>query len=111
MTLPLAPHQPSAETRTAKRGVFGRLPPSRRRCFCVTCDVLYSALILFVVVATANHFILFVAAGAAICGVAWVSNRLLRNLLPIEDYALWVVRTHMPEKQTVGWECFILRSP
>ena len=57
----------------------------------------YPTLILVVIVATANHFILDAVAGALVCGIAWRSERVLLNLLPLEDWFLWCLRMHKPE--------------
>ena len=40
-------------------------------------------------------------AGAVVCGLAWAGNRVLLNLLPVEDYFLWCVRIHKPERRAV----------
>ena len=102
MTLPLSTNSISTSTREAKRNVCAKLP-SWRRCLCIACGVLYPAIILFAVIATANHFILDVVAGAIVCGLAWMSNRLLLNLLPLEDYFLWLLRIHKPEEEPEAW--------
>ncbi|KAL8782847.1 MAG: hypothetical protein Q9195_009554 [Heterodermia aff. obscurata] len=102
MTLPLSPNSISTSSGKAKRSGYTKLP-SWRRCLCITCGVLYPAIILFAVIATANHFILDVVAGALVCGLAWVSNRLLLNLLPLEDCFLWLLRIHKPEVETEAW--------
>jgi hypothetical protein len=57
----------------------------------------YPTLILVVIVATANHFVLDAVAGAIVCGIAWRSERVLLNLLPLEDWFLWCLRMHKPE--------------
>ena len=49
------------------------------------------------IVATANHFILDAVAGAVVCGIAWRSEKVLLNLLPLEDWFLWCLRMHKPE--------------
>jgi hypothetical protein len=41
-------------------------------------------------------------AGAMVCGIAWTGNRVLLNLLPLEDYFLWLVRIHKPVSNVVG---------
>ena len=65
--------------------------------------MLYPLTILIAIIATANHFILDAVAGAVVCGIAWTSNTLLLNLLPLEDWFLWVVRIHFPERRVVDW--------
>lgn len=70
------------------------------RVFAVMMKVLgiaYPTLILVCIVATANHFILDAVAGALVCGVAWKSERVLLNLVPLEDWFLWCLRMHKPE--------------
>jgi hypothetical protein len=57
--------------------------------------------ILAAIIATANHFILDAVAGALVCVFGWWANSILLNLLPIEDYFLWVLRMHKPERQIV----------
>jgi hypothetical protein len=59
--------------------------------------IAYPTLILVCIVATANHFILDAVAGAMVCGVAWKSERVLLNLVPLEDWFLWCLRMHKPE--------------
>ena len=56
------------------------------------------------IIATANHFVLDAVAGAMVCGVAWYGNRVLLNLLAVEDYFLWCVRIHKPERPGVDAE-------
>lgn len=61
----------------------------------------YPLTILAAIIATANHFILDAVAGAFVCVFGWWANSILLNLLPIEDYFLWVLRMHKPERQIV----------
>ncbi|KAI2785859.1 hypothetical protein POX_h09621 [Penicillium oxalicum] len=70
---------------------------SWRRMLCLTLGFLYPFTILVAIVATANHFILDAAAGALVCALGWNFNGILLNLLPFEDYFLWLVRIHKPE--------------
>ena len=72
--------------------------PSLRRLACIAIGFSYPFLILVAIVATANHFILDAVAGAMVCAVGWWGNRVLLNLLPLEDYFLWVLRTHKPAR-------------
>jgi len=78
--------------------------PSPRRLLCIFLGVAYPTIILIAIVATANHFILDAVAGAMVCGLAWTGNRLLLNLLVLEDYFLWCVRIHKPVRRAVYWE-------
>ena len=64
----------------------------------------YPTLILVCIVATANHFILDAVAGAVVCGIAWRCERLLLNLLPLEDWLLWCLRMHKPDVESVEGE-------
>ncbi len=77
--------------------------PSWRRAACITIGFLYPFTILVAIVATANHFILDAVAGAVVCGIAWNGNDILLNLLALEDWFLWCLRAHFPEKGIEGW--------
>ncbi|KAK5213720.1 hypothetical protein LTR47_000760 [Exophiala xenobiotica] len=70
--------------------------PSTRRLVCLAIGFMYPFAILVAIVSTANHFILDAVAGALICGVGWNTNGVLLNLLPLEDWFLWMVRIHKP---------------
>jgi hypothetical protein len=74
--------------------------PSFRRIMCLAIGIAYPTIILIAIIATANHFILDAVAGAIVCGLAWTGNRMLLNLLPLEDYFLLLVRIHKPEQST-----------
>ncbi|KAF2744946.1 integral membrane protein [Sporormia fimetaria CBS 119925] len=106
-TIPLAPkHQRSrsfAIPLSESRSLRLRLP-SARRLLCLMIGIAYPAIILIAIVATANHFILDAVAGAMVCGLAWVGNRVLLNLLPLEDYFLWLVKIHKPERRVLGFD-------
>ena len=108
LSLPLAPQHQRSRTlslRTPYAGKTLRLRlPSARRLACLVVGVAYPAIILTAIVATANHFILDAVAGAMVCGLAWTGNRVLLNLLPLEDYFLWCVRIHKPETRGVLFE-------
>lgn len=67
-----------------------------RRIAIVCTGMLYPAIILTAIVATANHFILDAVAGATACLLAWNLNGVLLNLLPLEDYFLNALRIHKP---------------
>jgi hypothetical protein len=108
LSLPLAPqHQRSSllsmHTPFAGKTIRVRVP-SARRLACLVVGVAYPAIILVAIVATANHFVLDAVAGAMVCGLAWTGNRVLLNLLPLEDYFLWCVRIDKPERKAVMWE-------
>ncbi|KAL2153843.1 hypothetical protein VTH82DRAFT_2518 [Thermothelomyces myriococcoides] len=74
-----------------KRGRLGW-----RRLAIVCIGMIYPAIILTAIVATANHYVLDAVAGAIACILAWNFNDLLLNLLPLEDYFLALVRIHKP---------------
>ncbi|KAL2170651.1 hypothetical protein VTG60DRAFT_4576 [Thermothelomyces hinnuleus] len=74
-----------------KRGHLGW-----RRLAIVCIGMIYPAIILTAIVATANHYVLDAVAGAIACIIAWNFNDLLLNLLPLEDYFLALVRIHKP---------------
>ncbi|KAJ9626852.1 hypothetical protein H2204_009868 [Knufia peltigerae] len=103
MTIPLAPqhrrsqsiHLPFFNNSHPELAPQIRLP-SRRRLACLAIGFTYPFAILVAIVSTANHFILDAVAGAMICGLGWNMNRMLLNLLPFEDWFLWVVRIHKP---------------
>ena len=78
--------------------------PAPRRLACLALGIAYPAIILVAIVATANHFVLDAVAGAIVCGCAWTGNRVLLNLLPLEDYFLAVVRIHKPERRAVWFD-------
>ena len=74
---------------------------SWKRISLIAGGMLYPAIILSAIVATANHFVLDAVAGAIVCTIAWNANGFLLNLLAVEDYFLWVVRIHKPSKALV----------
>lgn len=98
LTIPLAPPHRRPRTLPLAMGLRIRVP-SARRLLCLFLGTAYPATILFAIVATANHFLLDAVAGAMVCGIAWKGNGLLLNLIPLEDYFLWLVRIHKPERE------------
>jgi hypothetical protein len=103
MTIPLAPQHRRSRTVHLSRSLRMRLP-SPRRLLCLFLGIAYPTIILIAIVATANHFILDAVAGAIVCACAWTGNGVLLNLLPLEDYFLWCVRIHKPERRAVWFE-------
>lgn len=108
-TLPLAPQHRRSKTLILR--LFNRLHPSLaprlrlpswRRLGLVILGISYPSAILIAIVATANHFILDAVAGALVCGAGWYGNTLLLNLLPLEDYFLWLVRIHKPAVEAIS---------
>ncbi|KAL2824466.1 hypothetical protein BDW59DRAFT_147388 [Aspergillus cavernicola] len=100
MTIPLPAHH-RLPTRI-RIGPFGVINiPSWHRLTCLTLGFAYPSIILAAIVATANHFILDALAGAIVCVLGWRFNKVLLNLIPLEDYFLWVVRIHKPEPSDI----------
>lgn len=99
LTIPLPPQRRLSISLKGTRIFY----PSWRRLACVVVGVMYPLTILVAIIATANHFILDAVAGAIVCGIAWNCNDLLLNCLPLEDYGLWLVGLHYPEKGVVDW--------
>jgi hypothetical protein len=107
MSIPLAARHQRSRTlavRLSSTKTMRLRLPSPKRLLCILLGVAYPATILIAIIATANHFILDAVAGAIVCGLAWTGNRMLLNLLPLEDYFLWCVRIHKPERRVVGYE-------
>ncbi|KAF2188955.1 integral membrane protein [Zopfia rhizophila CBS 207.26] len=108
-SIPLAPRHRRSRTVSARvpftsnRSLRLRLP-SPRRLLCLFIGIAYPTIILVAIIATANHFILDAVAGAMVCGVAWTSNKVLLNLLPLEDYFLLLVRIHKPERRVFAYD-------
>ncbi|KAK8219977.1 hypothetical protein M8818_000393 [Zalaria obscura] len=100
-TIPLAPHHERTRRVMVRGRVCLRLP-SARRVACVLLGLLYPAIILVAIIATANHFILDAVAGAIVCGIAWQGNGILLNLCPLEDWFLWCLRMHKPEIEALS---------
>lgn len=103
MSIPLAPQHQRSRTVALTMGLRMRIP-SARRLLCLFLGIAYPTIILIAIVATANHFILDAVAGATVCGLAWNGNRILLNLVPLEDYFLSLVRIHKPERKAAGFE-------
>lgn len=103
MTIPLAPQHRRRRSVPLTMGLRIRLP-SPRRLLCLLLGIMYPSIILVAIIATANHFVLDAVAGAMVCGLAWNGNRMLLNLVPLEDYFLWLVRIHKPERKSVHFD-------
>lgn len=105
-TIPLSEKTRGRDSwRLSPRGIgFTAKTPSWRRVLCTLVGVAYPTIILVAIIATANHFILDAVAGAIVCGFAWKGNRVLLNLLPLEDAFLWCIRTHFPDKGDPEWD-------
>ncbi|KAF2635253.1 hypothetical protein P280DRAFT_501999 [Massarina eburnea CBS 473.64] len=105
MTIPIASKRRRSTTtafsspaRRARRWRRWLLP----RLACLVVGAAYPVLILGVIVATANHFLLDALVGAVVCGVAWVGNGVLLNLLVVEDWVFWGVGVCVPERGLEG---------
>jgi hypothetical protein len=102
MTIPVASsgnHSARLERRLSFRGTtFSFRMPSVKRLTCIALGVFYPGIILTAIIATANHFILDAVAGAMVCGIAWSGNKILLNLMPLQDWFLLFLRVHIPEK-------------
>lgn len=103
MSIPLPPHQARRSSISLKGTRISVPLPSWRRTACMTVGFLYPFTILVAIVATANHFILDAVAGAIVCGIAWNGNDVLLNLLALEDWFLFALRTHFPDKGIVDY--------
>lgn len=101
MTIPLPLQHRRAFVDSSPCARIFRLGVSWCRLVCCLVGFSYPFLILVAIVATANHFILDAVAGAIICALGWTFNGMLLNLLPLEDYFLWVVRIHKPEPSVI----------
>jgi hypothetical protein len=103
MTIPLSSRKPRSPTlpfsNHPRHDTPARLSlPSWRRLVCITIGISYPLMILTAIIATANHFILDAVAGAVVCGLGWWGNPVLLNLVPLEDYFLYLVRIDKPEQ-------------
>lgn len=107
--LPLAPRH--RRSRTLSVPLLGRLrAPPPLRLACIAIGFSYSFIILVAIVSTANHFILDAIVGAFVCLLGWRGNSALLNLLPLEDYFLWCVRIHKPQRFLVDVDDHDVRS-
>lgn len=96
-TIPLAPQH--RRPRSMMIPFIGRVRLlAFRRLLCLLCGFAYATTILVAIIATANHFILDAVAGACVCALGWWGNGVLLSLLPLEDYFLWIVRIHKPQR-------------
>ncbi|EOO04069.1 putative integral membrane protein [Phaeoacremonium minimum UCRPA7] len=84
-------------------GIFRRrLAPREKRMsklwqiFFATLSIVYPAFVLLIIVSTANHYYLDALAATGVVGVAWLCNRSLLTLLPLEDLFLWAVKLEKP---------------
>jgi hypothetical protein len=73
--------------------------------------LLYPALILVTIVATANHYILDAVLGALCCGLAYLTNGFLSNFKILEDYLLYVLHVHRVSFKNVGRSSLTAAQP
>jgi len=67
-----------------------------RQALLVILSIVYPCFVLTIIVSTANHFWLDALAATGVVAVAWLGNRVLLMLLPLEDIFLWCVRLEKP---------------
>lgn len=85
--------QPESEQSTSERSV-----PSRIAFFCF--GVWYPVWVLLTIVATANHYFMDAMVATLVVMMAFASNRILMNFLPLEDLLLWALRLEKPVPTT-----------
>ncbi|QDS77239.1 hypothetical protein FKW77_003178 [Venturia effusa] len=98
LTIPLASDTASGHRKSSSGNISISFKGSRlnipcprwKRALCVLLGIAYPLTILVAIIATANHFILDAVAGAMVCGIAWWGNDILLNLLPLEDWFLYL---------------------
>ncbi|KAH7131688.1 PAP2 superfamily-domain-containing protein [Dactylonectria estremocensis] len=90
-------------------GLFRRrLAPREKRMskgwqfFFATLSVVYPCYVLTIIVSTANHYWLDALAATGVVLVAWLLNRCLLVLLPLEDFFLWSVKLAKPVPTTAN---------
>ncbi|XAO22009.1 hypothetical protein I312_100772 [Cryptococcus bacillisporus CA1280] len=64
-------------------------------------SLLYPLLILLVIMATANHYLLDAVGGFFVTVLAYRMNRLVLNLRPLEEWFFWLIRTERPMDKVV----------
>ncbi|PSR76970.1 hypothetical protein BD289DRAFT_486690 [Coniella lustricola] len=83
----------STSTSTSERSV-----PSRIAFFVF--GVWYPCWVLLTIIATANHYFMDAMVASLVVVVAFASNRILMNFLPLEDLLLWAWRLEKPVPTT-----------
>lgn len=77
---------------------------------------LWSLVMLFTIVATANHYLLDAFVGGLVTVLAFWGNRAMLVLRPVEEWVFWVVRTEKPRTNDVDppkvkrWGAFMRES-
>lgn len=65
-------------------------------------SLFYPLLILLVIMATANHYLLDAVGGFFVTAIAFRFNAVLLNLCPLEEWGFWLVGVEKPiEKEVV----------
>ena len=80
----------------ASVAMWGRYTPLRNLA------PLYPAIMGFVVIATANHWVLDCVVGAVLVYVGWHVNWVLLALRPFEEWLFWLLRTEKPRDVVVS---------
>ena len=61
---------------------------------------LYPVAMFFVVLGTANHWVLDCVVGVLVVAVGWKVNWVLLGLRPIEEWVFWLCRVQKPVEET-----------
>jgi hypothetical protein len=61
---------------------------------------LYPVAMFFVVLGTANHWVLDCVVGVVVVAVGWKANWLLLGLRPVEEWVFWLCRVQKPVDET-----------
>jgi len=64
--------------------------------FFAVLSMVYPFFVLTIIVSTANHYWLDALAATGVVGMAWLCNRALLVLLPLEELFLWCVKLKKP---------------
>ena len=67
-----------------------------RQLFFAVLSIVYPGFVLLIIVSTANHYWLDAMAATGVVAMAWICNRFLLTLLPLEDLFLWCVKLDKP---------------
>ena len=70
--------------------------PKIQQVFFAVLSIVYPLFVLTIIVATANHYYLDALAATGVVLVAWLCNRCLLVLLPLEDIFLYCVKLEKP---------------
>ncbi|KAL9124062.1 MAG: hypothetical protein Q9217_006573 [Psora testacea] len=98
ITLPFASPEPEEWDPSGHSMARSWSLPTWQTMLCVGCGICYPMVILIAVITTANHFFLDVVGGTIVVALAWFGERVLLNLLPLEDWFLSLLRIHKPDE-------------